>query len=202
MFFFFLPFNPGSMHSTPEHPEPQDKSNAYFWKKERNEVTQSCLTLCDPMDCSLPGSSVYGIFQARILEWVFISFSRSSWPRDWTRVSHIVGRRFTNWATREVSFFFFNFILFLNFTILYWFCQISKLFVFFYGSKINNFVQIKMASPVAPKVKNLSVMQETGVRSPDWKDSLEKEMATQSSILVQRFHGQRSLAGYSPWRHK
>ena len=41
-------------------------------------VTQSCLTLCDPMDCSLPGSSVHGIFQARILEWVAISFSRRS----------------------------------------------------------------------------------------------------------------------------
>ena len=39
-------------------------------------VAQSCLTLCDPMDCSLPGSSVHGIFQARILEWVVISFSR------------------------------------------------------------------------------------------------------------------------------
>ena len=49
-------------------------------------VTQSCLTLCDPLDCSPPGSSVPGIFQARILEWVAISFSRgSSRPRDWTR---------------------------------------------------------------------------------------------------------------------
>ena len=53
------------------------------------------------MDWSLPGSSVHGIFQARILEWVAISFSRrSSQPRDWTQVSHIVGRRFTVWATR------------------------------------------------------------------------------------------------------
>ena len=51
-------------------------------------VAQSCLTLCDPMDCSPPGSSVCGISQARILEWVAISFSRgSSWPRDQTRVS-------------------------------------------------------------------------------------------------------------------
>ena len=51
-------------------------------------VTQLCLTLCNPMDCSLPGSSVHGILQARILEWVAISFSRgSSWPRDWTHVS-------------------------------------------------------------------------------------------------------------------
>ena len=55
------------------------------------------------MACSLPGFSVHGIFQARILEWVTISFSRrSSWPRDWTWVSHIVGRCFTIWATREV----------------------------------------------------------------------------------------------------
>ena len=61
-----------------------------------SQVAQSCPTLCDPMDCSLPGSSVHGIFQARILEWVAISFSRgSSWPRDRTRVPHIVGRRFT-----------------------------------------------------------------------------------------------------------
>ena len=68
-----------------------------------SEVAQSCLTLWDPMDCSLPGSSVYGIFQARILEWVAISFSRrSSPPRDWTQVSCIVDRRFTIWATREV----------------------------------------------------------------------------------------------------
>ena len=49
---------------------------------------QSCLSLCNPMDCSPPGSSVYGILQARILEWVAISSSGgSSWPKDWTRVS-------------------------------------------------------------------------------------------------------------------
>ena len=56
------------------------------------------------MDCSLPGSSVRGIFQARVLEWVSISFSRgSSWPRDQTQVSHIAGRCFTAWATREAQ---------------------------------------------------------------------------------------------------
>ena len=54
------------------------------------------------MDCSLPGSSVHGIFQARVLEWVAISFSRgSSQPRDRTWVSRTAGRRFTVWATRE-----------------------------------------------------------------------------------------------------
>ena len=69
-----------------------------------SEVTQSCLTLCNPMDCSnLPCSSVHGIFQARVLEWVAISFSRgSSRPRGWTQVFHVVGRCFTIWATREV----------------------------------------------------------------------------------------------------
>jgi len=43
--------------------------------KSESEVTQSCPTLSDPMDCSLPGSSIYGIFQARVLEWVAIAFS-------------------------------------------------------------------------------------------------------------------------------
>ena len=67
---------------------------------------QSCPTLCYPVDCSsLPGSSIHGIFQARILEWVAISFSRrSSLPRDWTEVSCIVGRRFTVWVTRKVLY--------------------------------------------------------------------------------------------------
>ena len=52
---------------------------------------------------SLPGSSVHGIFQARVLEWVSISLSRgSSQPRDWTQVSRIAGRHFTIWATREL----------------------------------------------------------------------------------------------------
>ena len=65
----------------------------------------SCSVMSDslwPVDCSLPGSSLCGVLQARILEWVAISFSRgSSWPRDWTQVSRIEGRCFTLWATRE-----------------------------------------------------------------------------------------------------
>ena len=64
---------------------------------------QSCPTLCNPMDCRLPRSSVHGIFQAIVLEWIAISFSRGSFqPRDWTWVSRIVDRCFTIWATREV----------------------------------------------------------------------------------------------------
>ena len=71
-------------------------------RASESEVVQWCPTLCDPMDYSLPGSSNHGIFQARILEWVAMSFSRgSSWHRDQTRVSQIAGRCFTIWATRE-----------------------------------------------------------------------------------------------------
>ena len=65
-------------------------------------ITQSCLTLCDPMDCSPPGSYVPGILQAKILEWVDIPFSRGSSPaRDQTQVSCIAGWFLTVWATRE-----------------------------------------------------------------------------------------------------
>ena len=71
-------------------------------ENHESEVVMSCLTLCYPRDCSLPGSFVHGILQMRILECVAISFSRaSSWPRDWTWVSHIAGRLFNLWATRE-----------------------------------------------------------------------------------------------------
>ena len=65
-------------------------------------VAQSRLSLCNPMDCSLPGSSIHGILQARILEWVAISYSRgSSQPRDQTRISYIASRFFPVWATRK-----------------------------------------------------------------------------------------------------
>ena len=70
--------------------------------ESESEVAQSCPTLCNPVDCSPPGSSVHGILQARILEWVAISFSRgSSQLRDRTQVSHITGRHFNLWAARE-----------------------------------------------------------------------------------------------------
>ena len=64
--------------------------------KKESEVSQSCPTLCNPVNCSLAGSSVHGIFRARVLERVAISFSRgSSQPRDQTWVSRIAGRPFT-----------------------------------------------------------------------------------------------------------
>ena len=62
-------------------------------------VTQSCLTLCNPIDCSLPDSSDHGSLQATILEWVAISYSRgSSWPRDQTCVSHL------SWIGRQILY--------------------------------------------------------------------------------------------------
>ena len=70
-------------------------SPTLLWAKS----LQSCVTLGNSMDCSLLGSSVQGIIQARILEWVAIPFSRgSSWPRHWIQVSCIAGRFFTIWT--------------------------------------------------------------------------------------------------------
>ena len=72
---------------------------SYTWKVKVS-VAQSCPTLCNPMDHRPPGSSVHGILQTRILEWVVTAFSRgSSWPRDWTQLSCIAGGFFTVWAT-------------------------------------------------------------------------------------------------------
>ena len=74
----------------------------YLWHAGVQSI-QSCSTRCNPMDCSLPGSSVHGIFLTRILEWVAMPFSRgSSRPRDRNHISSI-GRWFLNhWTTREV----------------------------------------------------------------------------------------------------
>ena len=82
--------NVDKMHSDP------------LWRACAQSV--SCVRLfCDPMDCSLSGSSVYGISQARILEWVAISYSRgSSQPRDQTHISCISRWVLSHWATREI----------------------------------------------------------------------------------------------------
>ena len=70
--------------------------------KSESKVSQSCSTLCGPMGCRLPDSSVHGIFQAKVVEWVAISFFRgSSLSRDWTQVSLTTGRLFTVWTTGE-----------------------------------------------------------------------------------------------------
>ena len=84
-------------------------SRSFHWRAYSGcvLVIQSCPTLCDPMDCSPPGSSVLGILQARLLKWVAMPFSReSSQPRDQTQVSLIAGRFFTIWASREAQAYF------------------------------------------------------------------------------------------------
>ena len=109
------------------------------------------------MDCSLPGSSVHGIFQAIVLEWIAISFSRGSFqPMDWAWVSGIIDRCFTVWATREV----------LRLT--------------YYKSTILQFPP----SFVSQMVKGLPAMWESRIWSLGWEDPLEKEMATHSSTLT------------------
>ena len=83
--------------------EPGRPQSITFQLESESVSCSVCLSFWDPTDCSLPGSSVCGILQARILEWVAIPFSRgSSQPRDWTWVSCIVGGFFVIWATREV----------------------------------------------------------------------------------------------------
>ena len=84
-----------------------------FGWKEESEMVQLYLALCNRMNCSPPGSSIHRIFQARILEWVTITFSRgSSLPRYRTRVSCAAGRLFTVWVTREALLFDWLLILF------------------------------------------------------------------------------------------
>ena len=80
--------------------------SSMYLKKVKVLVTQLCPTLCNPVECSLPGCS--WILQARILEWVVILFSRaSSQPKDWTWVSCVADRFFTVWATREALSIFY-----------------------------------------------------------------------------------------------
>ena len=81
-------------HSIPQsESEELNEMVAQVLSMLRAKSLQSCLTLWDPMDCSSPGSSVYGVLQARILEWVAISFSKGSfWPRDQIYIS-CIGKR-------------------------------------------------------------------------------------------------------------
>ena len=81
-----------------------DKDIYSFLRNYQVLVTQSRPTPCNPMTCSLPGSSIYGIFQTRILKWVTISFSRGySQPRDWIWVYCIAVRLFTTWALYQLT---------------------------------------------------------------------------------------------------
>ena len=89
---------------------------------------QSCPTFCDPMGCSLSGSSICRILQVRIPEWVAIPFSRgSSILTNWTQVSHSARRFFTVWATREAHWSPYHFLMYLvTYLLLLLFLSVSK----------------------------------------------------------------------------
>ena len=112
---------------------------------------------CDPMGCSLPGSSVHGILAARILEWIAISFSRESFPpRTQTQVSTLQADSLsTELQGKLIYIYIYNYMC----------------------------IQIYMGFPGRSAVKNLPAMQKMPVQSLGQEDTLEKGMATHSSIL-------------------
>ena len=128
---------------------------------------QSCPTLCDPMDSSLPGSSVHGIFQAIVLEWIAISFSKgSSQPSNRTQVSRIVNRCFTIWATREV---------------LQW---------YYYNTKHNipTLLCLKMGAIISTFI-HWHKVHGTKIRTRVWKQadmSLDSSSATLSHLILEK----------------
>jgi len=131
-------------------------------------VAQSRPTLCDPKDCSSPGSSAHGILQARILEWVAMPASRrSSRPRDQSQIFCNAGRFFTVWATND-----------LLGRSMQW--ENSWL-----GSKSPSF-WVTYLYLVVQKVKNLLAMEKTQFLIPESGRPLEKGMTTNSSSLAWR----------------
>ena len=172
-------------------------------------VAQSCLTLCSTMDCSLPGSSVHGLLQAKILEWLAIPFSRASfWPRDQTRVSCIAGRFFCHLSHQGspkstdmgIHSFFQGIFLTQGLNpdplhcrqILYCLshpgspyihiCVCACIYVYRYG-----FPAIYIYSFPGGTTGKESTCQSKGRGwSLSWEDPLEEGMATHSSILAWR----------------
>ena len=124
-------------------------------------VAKSCMTLCDPIDYSLPGSCVHEIFQARILEWVAMPSSRgSSKPRDGTHVSCVVDKFFTCWAMVETLY------------ICVCVCVCVCVYICIYS----------LPWWLSGKESTCNA-GDTGLIL-GWEDPLEKEMATHSSILT------------------
>ena len=145
-------------------------------------VTHSCPTLCDPMDCSPPGSSVHRILQARILEWVDISFSRgASQARDQTRFSHTAGRLHP--LSHHGSPSYLKVWRGLRCMCL---AQDSQWMVQALSSHLCSWLCISGAALVAQMVKNLPAVRETCVRSLGQKDPLKKGMTTHCSIFAWR----------------
>ena len=139
---------------------------------------QSHTTLSDPMDCSLPGSSVHWILLARILEWVAVPSCRgSSGPRDRTRISYAS----LHWQVGSLPVASPGKPEMIIFTAIYY---------------------LHWSSQVAQTVKSLSAMRETRVWSLIGKIPWRKKRQPTPVFLPGKFHGWRSQAGYSPWGRK
>ena len=144
-------------------------------------VSRSCPTLCNPMDCSPLVSSVHGISQARILEWIAISFSKSlPDPRIEPWFSCIASRFFTLWASLNSSVGKESTYNTGDFSSIPGSGRSA-------GEGIGYPFQYSWASVVAQLVKNLPEMWETWVQPLGWEDPLEKGRATHSSIVAWRF---------------
>ena len=143
-------------------------------------LAQSCPTLCDSIDHSLPGSSVHGILQTRILEWMAIPFFQgSSWPRNWTSVSCV-----SCIANREKEKVNMNPVV-LNWNPSYQY----KLIILYQCWWLSR-------SRISLQCKRLGFDPWVG------KISWRREWLPTPVFLSGEFHGQKSLAGYSPWGHK
>ena len=151
-------------------------------------VTQSCPTLCNPMDCSSPGFSVHRIFQVRILEWVTISSSRgSSWPRDQTHVFCVsfIGRRVLYHYVVNIHSYVG---VAKSWTWLSWATSVSLGVALSTSYTLVYLLLLTLlwASLVAQMVKNPPALWDTWLWSLGWEDPLQEGMATHSSILAWR----------------
>ena len=152
-------------------------------------VAQLCLTLW-PMDCNPPGFSVYGILQARILEWVVISFSRRlSRTRDQTQVSCIAARCFTIWTTREAQLPVQSFSAILT-SFMHW---------YLYYEVFNLVNKILAFSGGASDAKEpiCQYRWRQGLKFQSWVRKIPCRRAWQPTpvFLPGESHGERSLAG-------
>ena len=141
--------------------------------------TQWHLTLCDPMDCSLPGSSVHGVFQVRLPEQFTISYSKASYPlRDRTHVSCV------SYVSRQTLYHCATWEALSILHMIYYFIDT----ILWNGDL-----------PSGSAVRNLYAVQETRVQSLGWEDPLKKEMTIHSSNLAWKISwteepgGQQSL---------
>ena len=152
----------------------------YFPRSSSAKSLQSCPTLCDPLGCSLSGSSVHGILQARTLECVAVPSSRgSSWPRDWTHVSTCIGR----WTLYHYFSPFWS-------TKHHWMaCYPNRRIRFNESSNNLSFISCR-------------VIHSTGlIRTYSKSIHLTRTMRWHPTpvLLPGKSHGWRSLVGCSPW---